>query len=244
MFLFARRFMGQYLLATCAVSLGPLRLNLSVPRLAELSHDHSGIGFYSAPPGLHKNEGRNPRCTKDFIARAYTWSPKAEPDSIPKEIHETERLPCKEYGSRRLRRIAVRIRYRRNFRHHRRADATILAFALVVGGHGLDRFVGYGGGIAFRWNSRRPHWPPRQPSHHGDSLSGLRPGLRRSLELGLPDRLPLHRRPKHRRLLRSGTNVHRRNCSRPMARPPGGIFSVQRRVRNSCRVSFQLHRFA
>ena len=86
--------------------------------------------------------------------------------------------------------------------------------------------------------------PPRQPAHHGHPLSGLRPRLRRSLELDLSGRLPLHRRPWHRRLLGARPHVHRRNCSRQMARPSGGILPVQRRLRNPRRLSLQLRRLA
>ena len=54
--------------------------------------------------------------------------------------------------------------------------------------------------------------------------------------------LPLYRRPRHRRLVGTGPDVHRRTRSRQISRPPGRTFPVQRRPRHPARLFFELSR--
>ncbi len=94
-----------------------------------------------------------------------------------------------------------------------------------------------------RRHSRTEVRTPRQSSRHGHLLCPLRDRLRARLELARAHRLSLHRRTRHRWLVRSRPDVYRGDLTARLARPPGRLLPGEYRRRHPARLHLQrLHR--
>ena len=104
---------------------------------------------------------------------------------------------------------AIWIRYRRDCRRHPRTQSNLWTVCRDARRHRIDGAVGHGCGLITRQRPKRSVWPKGVSFRSRTALHCFSPGLRLGLELVRTYILPLDRRTRHRRIVRSGTDVHR-----------------------------------
>ena len=163
-----------------------------------------------------------------------------EPPTTTDRSAQRRRNTCGQRRRGRPRVAALRLRYRRHFRHDGSLAAGVHAQRQPPGLYRIQRAARDDGRLAFGGATGGLVGPAAGAGDAGGAVRRLGGGLCAGLELVCLDFLPLAGRSGGRRGIRRLPDVYHRDCTRPATRAAGGDQPVEHRGGNSGGVPIQL----